>query len=218
ISPHWDNALEFISILAKKQVLLAIGHSDATPAQIHSAVDAGASLSTHLGNGLASPLPRHPNLLWTQLAEDRLAAGFIADGHHLPADTLKVMLRAKGIDCSFLVSDAVSLAGMPAGIYETPVGGRVEVTAERRIVSASGGGFLAGAYRPLIDGVAFIAGMDGFSLHDAIRMATANPGRFVGSRGALRVGADADLVRFDRNPDSSKFQIRTVLIKGKEWQ
>ncbi|HWF66454.1 MAG TPA: amidohydrolase family protein, partial [Acidobacteriaceae bacterium] len=125
ISPHWENALEFISVLAKKRVLLAIGHSNATPAQIHSAVDAGAALSTHLGNGLASPLPRHPNLLWTQLAEDRLAAGFIADGHHLPADTLKVMLRAKGIHRSFLVSDAVSLAGMPAGIYETPVGGRV---------------------------------------------------------------------------------------------
>lgn len=218
ISPHWEDALEFISLLAKKQVLLAIGHSDATPAQIHSAVDAGATLSTHLGNGLASPLPRHPNLLWTQLAEDRLAGGFIADGHHLPADTLKVMLRAKGIDRSFLVSDAVSLAGMPPGMYETPVGGRVEVTAERQIVSASGGGFLAGAYRPLIDGVAFIAGIDGFSLHDAIQMATKNPGRFVGSRGALRVGADADLVRFDWNPVSSKLTIRTVLKKGKEWQ
>ena len=218
LSPHRDDALEYISVLAKKGVLMAIGHSDATPAQVHAATDAGAMLSTHLGNGLGSPIPRHPNLLWAQLAEDRLTAGFIADGHHLPTDTLKVMLRAKGIDRSFLVSDAVALGGMPVGIYDTGVGGAVEVTADGCVMSASGGRFLAGAYRPLMDGIAHVANMDGFGLNDAIQMATENPGRFVGRRGKLRVGADADLVRFRWNPDSTKLQIQTVLVKGEEYR
>ncbi len=218
ISPHREDALEYISVLANKGVLLSIGHSDATPAQIHAAAYAGATLSTHLGNGLGSPIPRHPNLLWAQLADDRLAAGFIADGHHLPADTLKVMLRAKGIDRSFLVSDAVALGGMRVGIYETPIGGTVEVTADGRVMSASGGRFLAGAYLPLKDGVAHVAGMDGFSLKDAVQMATENPGRFVGNQGRLRIGADADLVRFHWEPGSTKLQIQTVLLQGEECQ
>ncbi len=128
------------------------------------------------------------------------------------------MLRAKGIDRSFLVSDAVALGGMPVGIYETPVGGAVEVTADGRVMSASGGRFLAGAYRPLIDGVAHVATMDGFSLKDAVQMATENPGRFVGHRGRLRVGADADLVRFHWEPGSTKFEIQTVLLQGEECQ
>lgn len=119
LSPHREDALKFISVLAGKGILMAIGHSDATPAHIHAAADAGAMLSTHLGNGLGSPLSRHPNLLWAQLAEDRLTACFIADGHHLPIDTLKAMLRAKGIDRSVLVSDVIALGGMPVGIHDT---------------------------------------------------------------------------------------------------
>jgi N-acetylglucosamine-6-phosphate deacetylase len=216
LSPHRDDALEYISVLASKGGLVAIGHSDATPAQIHAAVDAGATLSTHLGNGLGSPLPRHPNLLWAQLAEDRLTACFIADGHHLPADTLKVMLRAKGTDRSILVSDVVALGGMPVGIYNTGVGGAVEVTSDGRVTSATGGKFLAGAYLPLIDGVANVAGMDGFSLKDAVQMATENPGRLVNGRGRLRVGADADLVRFHWDTTAAKPQIETVLVMGRE--
>jgi N-acetylglucosamine-6-phosphate deacetylase len=218
ISPHGEDALEYISVLAGRGIVVAIGHSDATPAQIHAAADAGATLSTHLGNGLGSPLPRHPNLLWAQIAEDRLTACFIADGHHLPADTLKVMLRAKGIDRSVLVSDTVALGGMPAGIYDAGVvGGKVEVTADGRVKSASGGKFLAGAYCPLIDCIAHVANMKDFSLRDAVQMATENPGRFVGGRGRLRMGADADLVRFHWDSPAAKLHIQTVLVKGEEY-
>ncbi|MHB1935856.1 MAG: N-acetylglucosamine-6-phosphate deacetylase [Acidobacteriaceae bacterium] len=219
VSPHDDDALGFISALASKGVIVAIGHSHATPAQIHAAADAGATLSTHLGNGLGSPLPRHPNLLWAQLAEDRLAATFIADGHHLPADTLKSMLRAKGIGRSILVSDAVALGGMPAGVYRSGVGGAVEVTGDGRVISASGGGFLAGAYRPLTDGIAHAASIDGISLGGAIQMATQNPGRFVGRNGTLHIGADADLVLFDwspRRPAAKGLEIQTVFVAGSE--
>jgi N-acetylglucosamine-6-phosphate deacetylase len=216
VSPHSNDALELVSALANKGIVVAIGHSDATPAQIHAAADAGATLSTHLGNGLGSPLPRHPNLLWAQLAEDRLAATFIADGHHLPTDTLKSMLRAKGIARSILVSDAVALGGMPVGIYQAGVGGAVEVTPDGRVISASGGGFLAGAYRPLPVGIAHAAALDGVSLGGAIQMATENPGRFVGRNGTLHIGADADLVVFEWNTAANALEIQTVLVAGAE--
>lgn len=219
VSPHTDDSLAFISALADKGIVVAIGHSDATPEQIHAATDAGATLSTHLGNGLGSPLPRHPNLLWAQLAEDRLAATFIADGHHLPTDTLKSMLRAKGIRRSILVSDVVSLGGMPIGMYQADVGGAVEVTADGRVISGSGGSFLAGAYRPLPVGIAHAASMDGVSLGGAIQMATENPGHFVGRNGTLHIGAPADLVLFEwlpQQPVTSALEIRTVYIAGEE--
>jgi N-acetylglucosamine-6-phosphate deacetylase len=219
MSPHDDVALACISTLADKGIVIAIGHSHAAPAQIHAAADAGATLSTHLGNGVGSPLPRHPNLLWAQLAEDRLAATFIADGHHLPIDTLKSMLRAKTIDRSILVSDVVALGGMPVGVYQAEVGGAVEVTSDGRVISASGGGFLAGAYRPLPVGIARAASMDGVSLDGAIQMATENPGHFVGRNGTLHIGAHADLVLFDWSPQEpavSALAIRAVYVAGEE--
>src|SRR5437867_574679 len=96
LSPHHDQVSGFIRAVVGQGILVAIGHTSATAEQIHAAVAAGARLSTHLGNGAAAILPRHPNFIWAQLADDRLDAGFIADGFHLPADTLKAMLRAKG--------------------------------------------------------------------------------------------------------------------------
>ena len=213
VSPHWDGALEYISHLAQRGMVVAIGHTDAGPDRIHAAAEAGAALSTHLGNGVADQLARHPNLLWAQLADDRLSAAFIADGHHLPLDTLKAMLRAKGNERSILVSDAVALAGMPAGLYVTAVGGKVELTADGRI-GIPGTRTLAGAALPLKAGIANVARLPTFSLHEAIRMATANPGRFVGGRGELRVGADADLVQFQWDRAGTEIQIATALVRG----
>ena len=111
MSPHFLEAPAYIAELTSRGVHVAIGHTHAGRDAIMAAVAAGARLSTHLGNGAHSQLPRHPNYLWTQLAEDRLTATFIADGHHLPADTLVAMLRAKGTDRSILVSDSVKTRG-----------------------------------------------------------------------------------------------------------
>lgn len=97
LSPHWPDAPAYIHELTKRGVIVSLGHTNATLQQISDAVDAGATLSTHLGNGIPAMLPRHPNPIWSQLADDRLRATFIADGHHLPAEILKVMLRAKTI-------------------------------------------------------------------------------------------------------------------------
>lgn len=217
VSPHWDNALDYIADLASKGILVALGHTDADPARIHAAAQAGAVLSTHLGNGVAGKLARHPNLLWAQLAEDRLTATFIADGHHLPADTLVAMLRAKGIERGVLVSDVVAVGGLPPGLYETPVGGTVELTAEGRI-GIPGAETLAGAALPLKNGVANVARLPGFSLRQAVQMATENPGRFLGGRGVLRVGAPADLVQFAWRPSDRDLEIHRVFVGGVEQE
>lgn len=210
-SPHWPDAAAYIRALRERNVLVSIGHTDASVEQIHAAVDAGATLSTHLGNGVAATLPRHPNLLWTQLADDRLTALLIADGHHLPADTLKVMLRAKGLDRIILTSDAVALAGMPPGLYETPVGGRVELTPDGRLC-LPGTRLLAGSITPLKDAVALLANTQ-LSLAEALRLATVSPARILGRTADLQIGADADLIRFAWRP-GAELRIESVLLRG----
>lgn len=214
LSPHWQNTTEYIAALAGKGILVALGHSDATPEQIHAAAIAGARLSTHLGNGIARTLTRHPNLLWAQLADDRLTATFIADGHHLPPDTLQAMMRAKGMERSILVSDSVALAGMPPGTYNSPIGNHVKLRADGRL-SMAGTEFLAGAACSLSHAVAYLANSTICSTQDAFRMATSNPGRLVGGRGVLRPGAKADLLRCCLDADKKTMQIETLLVEGR---
>jgi N-acetylglucosamine-6-phosphate deacetylase len=216
-SPHWENALAFIDTLAAKGIHIALGHTHAAPERIHAAAAAGATLCTHLGNGIAAVLPRHPNPIWAQLAEDRLTATFIADGHHLPADTLKAMLRAKTVPRSILVSDATALAGMPPGVYRAAIGGDVQLHADGSL-KMIGPGLLAGAALPLKDGVANCASSGICSLADAIRMSTENPGRLADARGVLRPGAFADIIRFALDTQSRQLMIETVLIEGVEQQ
>ncbi|HEX8529786.1 MAG TPA: amidohydrolase family protein, partial [Cytophagales bacterium] len=84
LSPEWPGAPELIRRCVAHGIRAAVGHTAATPEQIAAAVAAGASLSTHLGNATHQMLPRHPNYLWEQLAQDGLAASLIADGFHLP--------------------------------------------------------------------------------------------------------------------------------------
>lgn len=216
LSPHFKNAEQYIAALWSQGIHVAIGHTDATSEQIHRAIDAGATLSTHLGNGSAALIPRHANALWPQLADDRLTATLIADGHHLPDDMLKTVLRAKGIERSILVSDSVALAGLPPGRYETPVGGKVELNDKGRL-SLAGTEFLAGAALPLKEGVARAMSSAGISLSESLRLATENPGRFVGGLGVLRVGAPADLIRFKLESDLHTLRIETVITKGQEW-
>lgn len=210
LSPHFSEAPEYISELVKRGVHVAIGHTHASPEQIRRAVDSGASLSTHLGNGIAQQIPRHRNPIWSQLAEDRLTATFIADGHHLPADVLNVMLRAKGGARSVLVSDLVALAGMLAGTYETPVGGRVELKPDGRLC-VFGSDILAGSTASLAQCIGRLLRMTQMPLSDALAMATENPGRYAGARGRLAIGARADLVRFRR---SDELVIRDVWLAG----
>ena len=214
LSPEYDEAPAYITALAGQGIAVSLGHMAATAEQVRAAADAGARLSTHLGNGAAATLPRHPNFIWAQLADDRLTASFISDGHHLPADTFKAMLRAKGLDRAVLISDSVALAGMPPGLYDQPIGGQVEVMDNGRICVA-GTPYLAGAGQPLAASVGLAMAAAGLPLADALRLATRNPGRFVGGRGTLDVGACADLMTF-RLTSTNDLKIESVLVAGEE--
>lgn len=213
LSPDYPNVTDYITALTEQGVHVALGHTGATADQVRAAVAAGAVLSTHLGNGSAAQIPRHPNFLWAQLAADDLTATFIADGFHLPADALTTMLRAKGLERSVLVSDVVALGGMPAGRYANPIGGLVDVRADGRIGVADTP-YLAGAGLPLIANVAIATRLAGLSLADALMLASRNPGRFCGGRGQLEVGAAADLICFDWQPGDDKLAIRETYVGG----
>jgi len=213
LSPHFAGAPDYVRGLVAQGVLVSLGHTGASPEQVQAAVEAGARLSTHLGNGAASLLPRHPNFVWAQLADDRLTASFIADGHHLPAATFKAMLRAKTLENAILVSDAAALGGMPKGRYDSPIGGAVEVSEDGRL-SVADTPYLAGAGHLLNRNIAWAISAGEITLVDALKLATKNPGRCVPGRGVLEPGARADVTRFTWQKGDANLAIVDVHIAG----
>jgi N-acetylglucosamine-6-phosphate deacetylase len=217
LSPEWPEAPRYIELLAREGVVTSIGHTRATEEQIADAVSAGATLSTHLGNGADRILPRHPNYIWEQLAEDKLAASFIVDGHHLPDSFLRVALRAKGVERSILVTDAVMPALCAPGPYRL---GEVEVELkdDQRVV-LRGGTRLAGSSLRMDAAIANVMNVAGVSLTEAIAMATVNParvGRIGGRLRGLRPGDRADIVRF-RVEDGRLRVLETYLSGQRVW-
>lgn len=203
LSPEWDNAPAFIARCVESGVIVSIGHTSATPEQIRSAAAAGATMSTHLGNGAHLMQPRHRNYIWEQLASDALTAGIIADGFHLPEAVLKVFLRAKG-ERIFLVSDAVYLSGLEPGPYDTHIGGQVVLTKEGKLHLASNPDILAGSAQMLVDGIAHLTRSGLTTLSEAWSLASARPAAILGlaDAGRLEVGTAADLVAFTQEPGS----------------
>lgn len=197
VSPEYDNAAEFIRCVAETGVLVAIGHTKATSDQIRAAVDAGARMSTHLGNGAHPQIRRHPNYIWDQLADDRLTASLITDGHHLPAAVVKAMVRAKSPERIVLVSDVTGMGGMPPGRYQTGLG-ELEVLPSGKLVPAGNPDILAGAALPIHVCVANVMRFAGVDLATAVRMASTRPAELIGQTGhTLDEGAAANLVLFD---------------------
>lgn len=216
LAPEWPQAPAFIEALVSEGVTVAIGHTAADGAQIAEAVRAGASVSTHLGNGAHAVLPRHPNYLWEQLAEDRLAAGFIVDGIHLPACFLKVALRAKGLERSFLVTDASSPANCPPGRYRLGEQ-EVELTPDHRVV-LPGGNRLAGSALRMDRGIENLMRLAGLSLSQALAMATLNParvGKLAGRRRGLEAGELGDVVEFTLEGSPARLAVRRTWLAGR---
>jgi N-acetylglucosamine-6-phosphate deacetylase len=197
MSPEYDGAADIIRRAASTGVLVAIGHTKATSDQIRAAVDAGARMSTHLGNGAHPQIRRHPNYIWDQLADDRLVASLITDGHHLPPTVVKSMVRAKTPDRIVLVSDITSMGGMPPGKYQTGLG-ELEVLASGKLVPAGQPDILAGASLPLHVCVANVMRFADIDLPTAIAMASTRPAGLIGlADHGLDVGTAANLVLFD---------------------
>jgi N-acetylglucosamine-6-phosphate deacetylase len=118
VAAELPGAVELARHAVSRGVTVSCGHQMAhTAAQLAAMADAGATALTHLGNGVPNLLPRHDNVIWAGLAEERLAVMFIPDGHHLPPSVLKVYVRAAGAGRLVAVSDASHPAGLPPGRY-----------------------------------------------------------------------------------------------------
>ncbi len=198
ISPEWPGATEFISKCVQNDVIVAIGHTAATPEEIRQAVDAGATMSTHLGNGAHIMLPRHPNYIWEQLALDNLTTFLIADGFHLPESFLKVAMKVKG-PRAMLVSDAVYISGLEPGEYDTHIGGKVVLTPEGKLHTVENSKILAGSAQMLNHGISHLVRSNLTSLETAWEMSSIRPAAFMElpQRQGLTIGAPADLVLFN---------------------
>jgi N-acetylglucosamine-6-phosphate deacetylase len=216
LAPEWPEAPGYIEALTSAGVVISIGHTNATGAQIADAVSAGASMSTHLGNGAHQMLHRHPNYIWEQLAEDRLSASFIVDGIHLPASFLKTALRAKQLQRSVLVTDASSPAGAKPGRYS--LGEQlVDLTLDNRVVLA-GQDRLAGSALRMDHGVQNLMKLAGLPLPDAVTMATTNPARVgavPGRRKGLAPGDRADFVVFRFDAQTREIHVDATYVSGR---
>ena len=215
LSPEWPEAPRYIEHLAGRGVVVSIGHTQATSAQIEDAVRAGATLSTHLGNGANWELPRHPNYIWQQLAEDRLAASLIVDGIHLGRDFLNVALRAKGLERAVLITDAVTPAGCAPGPYML---GEIEVTLHPEgKVTLRGADRLAGSALRIDRGIENLMRLAGLSLIEAITLATRNParvGRIHGRRRGLQPGERSDVVEFEYDAAAKSIKVLRTWLDG----
>ena len=214
VAPERDGAIEFTRHLAANGVLPSIGHSLATPDDVHEFAAAGGGLSTHLGNGLPAQIDRHQNPIWAQLTDDRLTAALIADGHHLPSDTFAALVRAKGAERCVLTSDAAALAGCAPGDYETAVGGAVTVTSDGSL-RLTGTPYLAGSGASLLDCLRWST--NHLPLDVAVTMATTTPADLLGlnDRGRLEPGTRADLLQLTRTADGRLGELTTVVVNGR---
>src|SRR3984957_10711477 len=169
LSPEWPAAPHYIERIVAEGAVASIGHTAANSEQIADAVSAGATLSTHLGNGAHAVMRRHPNYIWDQLAEDRLMAAFIVDGIHLGQAFLRTALRAKTVQRAVLVTDASAPAGAEPGRYRlgeqdadlTP-DGRVVLAGTDKLAGAGAGGYGLGVEEADLteDGRVVLAGTD----------------------------------------------------------
>jgi N-acetylglucosamine-6-phosphate deacetylase len=188
LAPETDGAIEMIGRLSRAGMCVAFGHTMATPAELQAGAAAGARMCTHLGNGSHNMLPRLDNYVQWQLAQDRLWASFIPDGHHMPFTTLKNFIRAKTPARSVLVTDAVSPAEMPPGEYT--LGETVVVRAPNGRVSPPGKTHLGGSSLTLDMGVINTFRHCDVTFEQAWSMASEQPAKLVGLPVPAKVTVD----------------------------
>jgi len=212
VAPELEGAMEFIKECTGNGTIVAIGHSNASADQINMAVDYGAAISTHLGNGCANLIHRHNNPIWPQLANEKLTPSIIADGHHLNADEIRVFCKVKGTINIILTSDVIYLAGMAPGRYSF-LGADVLLKDDGMLINEELN-CLAGASFPLKKGVENIMNIAGYSLSDAIKMASENVARVYGlnSIGTLQKGKRADIILFEM--EDNQIQIKQTILNG----
>ena len=212
LAPEMQAAIPFIRKCVETGVVVSLGHHNGSAEEIRNAVDAGASMSTHLGNGCANLIDRHNNPLWPQLAEDRLTPTIIADGFHLTREELQTFLKVKGSGNIVLVSDALDLAGLTPGEY---IRGERTVELTPDVVKFPAENVLAGAASPITKCVGNMINFTQCSLKEAIQMASTNPARMFNlyDIGDITQGKRADLIVF--KIENEKIVILKTIVAGK---
>lgn len=196
LAPERPGAMELIRYAADSGVVVSMGHHLAENDVMRAALDAGASLHTHVGNGIPNMIHRHQNPLWLTLARDDLSGLFITDGHHLPPELITVALRAKGTDRFIVISDASPLAGMPVGDYEI-FGGLPVTIDETGLIYSKESQSLAGSHAVMLECMNHLASLDLLSEDELWKVGFENPVRLVGRDPAEFETLDGPDVRFE---------------------
>jgi N-acetylglucosamine-6-phosphate deacetylase len=211
VAPELEGAIPFIRKCVESGVVVSLGHHNGSADDVAEAVAAGANMATHLGNGCANEINRHHNPLWPQLANDAITTSIIADGFHLTKDEVRTFYKAKGVDKTILVSDALDLAGLPPGEYTR---GERTLLLTENVVKLPKENVLAGAASPISKCVGVVMGFTGCSLKDAIQMASTNPANLfqLHTLGRVESGQRADLIVFTM--ENNEMTIKQTFVAG----
>lgn len=207
LAPEIPGGLELITAARKQHIVVSMGHTDATYDQAIEAVHCGASHAAHVFNAMRPFSHRETGVIGAVLTSPEVTAELIADGVHVDGAAMRMLLAAKGVERTILVSDGTAATGMPDGTYRL---GTFDVTVSGG-VCRNAEGRLAGSTLTLDRAIRTIVGL-GVSLKNAVQMATLNSARLLGvqkRKGVIAPGADADLVLLDE-----KLRVRGVMTRG----
>ncbi|MFF1481602.1 N-acetylglucosamine-6-phosphate deacetylase [Streptomyces sp. NPDC058301] len=211
LATELPGGLDSVRLLAEHGVIAAIGHTDATYEQTVEAIDAGATVATHLYNAMPALGHRAPGPIAALLEDERITVELINDGTHLHPASLELAFHHKGADRVAFITDAMDAAGFGDGLYHL---GPLEVEVKEGVARLVEGGSIAGSTLTLDRAFRRAVTIDGLSVEDAVRALSANPARLLGvydKVGSLEPGKDADLVVLDE-----RFALKGVMRRG-EW-
>jgi N-acetylglucosamine-6-phosphate deacetylase len=211
IAPELDGAVYAVSSLVDAGVIAAIGHTDATEANVLPAIDAGATVATHLFNGMRPLHHREPGPIGALLDDPRVTVELIVDLVHVHPTVVRLAARHAGPARTVLITDAIAAAGVGDGVYD--VGG-LEVTVVDGVPRIAGGGSLAGSTLTMDAAFRNLVQNCGLTIREAVTASATRPASVLGlteETGALSVGLAADLVVLDQD-----LRPKSVLARG-EW-
>lgn len=211
LAPELEGAVDAVRQLVDNGVLAAIGHTDGTEAQVRPAVEAGATVATHLFNGMRPLHHREPGPIGALLDDERVTVELICDLVHLAPTTVRLAARHAGTGRTVLITDAIAAAGVGDGVYD--VGG-LEVRVVDGVPTLAGGAALAGSTLTMDAAFRNAVNACGLTISEAVRAASTRPAALLGLSdvtGELRAGLAADLVVLD-----AELRPREVMSKG-EW-
>ncbi|GAA2335551.1 N-acetylglucosamine-6-phosphate deacetylase [Saccharopolyspora halophila] len=208
LAPELPGSRDAVRQLTEAGVIAAVGHTDAVADQVSAAVEAGATVATHLFNGMRGLHHREPGPVGELLDDERVSVELICDLVHLHPTVARLAAEHAGIDRTLLVTDAISATGAGDGTYEL---GALPVTVSDGEPRLSDGS-LAGSTLTMDVAFANLVRSCGLSVPAAVAATATNPARLLGLSGrvgSISPGATADLVVLDQN-----LTLRTVLRAG----